>query len=103
MEIKNRNLFRLTRMVIFGGSALFKFLAAFRRSKKRLLIIKTDAIGDFILFRNFIEIVKRSEKYGDYEIDLLANDLCRDIALTYDASFISEFFFPRQYALYESP
>lgn len=103
MEIKDRNSFRLTRFIIFRISAIFKFFALFRSSKKRLLIIKTDAIGDFVLFHNFIEILKRSEKYGEYEVDLLGNVLCRDVALTYDATFISEFFFTRQYALYELP
>lgn len=103
MEIKNRNLFRLTRFVIFRVSAIFRLLARLRSPKKRLLIIKTDAIGDFILFRNFIELIKRSAKYSRYEIELLANPLCKDVALVYDASFVSAFYFTRQYDLYEAP
>lgn len=103
MEIKNRNLFRLTRLVIFRVSAIFRLLAKLRPAKKRLLIIKTDAIGDFILFRNFIELTKHSAKYSGYEIELLANPLCKDVVSTYDASFVSAFYFTRQYELYESP
>jgi len=103
MVIKNRNLFRLTRFVIFKVSILFRFLAKFRSPKKRLLIIKTDAIGDYILFRNFIELVKQSEAYKDHEIDLLGNSLWKDLALLHDAPFVSEFMFTRHYELYEAP
>jgi ADP-heptose:LPS heptosyltransferase len=103
MEIKNRNLFRLTRFVLFRVSALFRFMAKFRSPKKRLLLIKTDAIGDYILFRNFLEVIKSSEAYQNYEIDLLGNDAYKDIAITYDAAFINNFTFIKPYDLYESP
>jgi ADP-heptose:LPS heptosyltransferase len=103
MVIKNRNSFRITRFVIFKVPILFRFLAKFRPAKRRLLIIKTDAIGDYILFRNFIEIVKLSDEYKDYEIDLLGNSLWRDMALTYDAPFVTELMFARPYDLYEAP
>lgn len=103
MEIKNRNLFRLTRFVMFQISSLFRLLAVFRRPKKRLLIIKTDAIGDYIILRNFIEIVKSSEKYKDHEIHLLGNPIWRDIALTYDSKWVTEYIFVKDNDLYESP
>jgi ADP-heptose:LPS heptosyltransferase len=103
MEIKNRHLFRLTRLVLFKVSALFRFMAKFRSPQKRLLIIKTDAIGDYILFRNFLEVIKNSKTYSDYEIDLLGNQVYKDIALTYDAAFIKRFTFIKPYDLYESP
>ncbi len=103
MEIRNRHLFRLTRFVIFKISFLFRLMAKFRRAKKRLLIIKTDAIGDYILLRNFIELVKGSEKFRDHEIHLLGNPAWRDIALTYDSAFVSEFIFVKDNELYESP
>ncbi|HVW94771.1 MAG TPA: glycosyltransferase family 9 protein [Mucilaginibacter sp.] len=100
---ENRNLFRLTRFILLKVPALFKFFARFRAADKRLLIIKTDAIGDYILFRNFIEILRTSEKYKDYRIDLLANVLCRDIALTYDSAFIDNFIFEKPLTLYYKP
>lgn len=103
MLIENRNLFRLTRFVLLKFPAIFKFFAKFRRQQKRLLIIKTDAIGDYILFRNFIEVVKRSDLYRDYEIDLLGNVLWQDIALKYDQPYIENFIFIKANALYGSP
>lgn len=82
---------------------LFKFFARFRSPQKRLLLIKTDAIGDYILFRNFIEVVKSSDKYKDHRIDLLGNLLWQDIALKYDAPYIDKFTFIKPVYLHEQP
>ncbi len=103
MVIKKRNLFRLTRLVLLKLPYLLRFINKFRSPKKRILIIKTDAIGDYVLFRNFLEVVKASEKYKDHEIDLLGNVVWQDIALWYDKPFISNFRFVKPDDLYESP
>jgi len=103
MNIKNRNLFRITRFILLKLPALFKFFANFRTPQKRLLIIKNDAIGDYILSRNFIEIVKKSEIFKDHKIDLLGNELWQDLALKYDSQFIDDFFFVIPDELYELP
>ena len=103
MAIKNRNLFRLARFILLKLPLLLKFFAKFRNSQKRLLIIKADAIGDYILFRNFIEIVKKSEIFKDHKIDLLGNRLWQDLALAYDSPFVDNFFFIIPDELYESP
>jgi ADP-heptose:LPS heptosyltransferase len=103
MQIKNRNLFRATRFILLKLPWVFRFFAKFRRGQNRVLIIKTDAIGDYILFRNFIEILRNSEKYKDCQIDLLGNVLWKDLALKYDASFLDKLYFIRHDELYESP
>ena len=100
---ENRNLFRLTRFFLLKLPPLFRFFAKFRKPQKRLLIIKTDAIGDYVLFRNFIEVVKRSEQYQFYQIDLLGNRIWADLALKYDSTFIERFFFVKPDNLYHSP
>lgn len=104
MDIKNRKLFRLTRFVLLKLPAIFRFLAMFRKPAKRLLIIKTDAIGDYVIFRNFIEILKNTEKYRDYQIDLLGNKLWRELNDTYDKQYLNKTYFinnPNSY--YEAP
>jgi ADP-heptose:LPS heptosyltransferase len=103
MQIKNRNLFRLTRFVLLTLPKLLRFLGRFRKPAKRLLLIKTDAIGDYILFRNFIELTKLSEKYRGYQIDLLGNQLWQDVALQYDSRFLNKTYFIRPGSFYESP
>ncbi|MEO8887420.1 MAG: glycosyltransferase family 9 protein [Mucilaginibacter sp.] len=92
---QNRNLFRLTRFIVLKLPSLFRFFSKFKTPEKRILIIKTDAIGDYMLFRNFIEVVKNAPLYAGYEIDLLANPQCKDVAVKYDAGFINQFFFTR--------
>ncbi|HWZ35344.1 MAG TPA: glycosyltransferase family 9 protein [Mucilaginibacter sp.] len=103
MDIKNRKLFRLTRFVLLKLPAAFRFLALFRKPAKRLLLIKTDAIGDYIIFRNFIEILKKSEKYRDYQIDLLGNKAWRDLNETYDKQYLNETYFISPNSFYEAP
>jgi ADP-heptose:LPS heptosyltransferase len=99
----NRNLFRLSRFVLLKVPLLFRFLAKLRPAKNRLLIIKTDAIGDYILFRNYLEVVRKSEKFKGYHITLLGNTLWRDLALNYDSDFVDEFLFISPEPLYHSP
>jgi ADP-heptose:LPS heptosyltransferase len=82
---------------------LLKFFARYRIPQKRLLIIKTDAIGDYILFRNFIEIVCKSEVYKNHEIHLLGNELWKEIALKFDAGYAAKFYFVNPDELYQSP
>src|ERR1700709_434902 len=100
MIIKNRNLFRITRFLILCLPPIFRSLAQLRTPGKRLLIIKTDAIGDYILFRNFIEIIRNSVLYKDYEIDLLGNPRWRDTAEKYDGQYVNRFIFIDSDAFY---
>ena len=58
---------------------------------KSLVLIRLDAIGDYILFRNFIEIIKKSEKYKDYSITLIGNSAWKDLAEELDSEFINNF------------
>lgn len=58
---------------------------------RSILLIRLDAIGDYILFRNFMELLKKSEKYHDYEITLLGNSAWKDIALELDSEYIKKF------------
>lgn len=60
-------------------------------TERSLIIVHTDAIGDYILFRNFIEQIKNSEKYKTYKITLIANELYKDLAQNFDSEFVNEF------------
>lgn len=54
-----------------------------------ILILRTDDIGDYILFRNTLEAVRRI--YPDYKITLLGHQLWKPIAESWDNSFVDEF------------
>ncbi len=58
---------------------------------KSLLLIRLDAIGDYVLFRNFIEVLKKSEKYKDYSITLLGNIAWKNLCEELDGEFIDNF------------
>ncbi len=55
------------------------------------MIVRLDAIGDYVLFRYYIEIVKKSEKYKDYSITLLGNISWKSISNELDKEIIDEF------------
>lgn len=61
--------------------------------KKRLLIIKPDHIGDYIVFRNFLQTFSEDTVYGEYEICLLLNERVRQLAEFLDSSLVAQFFF----------
>jgi len=56
---------------------------------KTILLIRLDAIGDYVLFRNFIEILKN--QYPDYKITLVGNIAWKTIAEEFDTKFIHNF------------
>lgn len=58
---------------------------------KTILLLRLDAIGDYILFRNFIEILSKSEKYKGYRVTLLGNQIWESIARELDGKFIDRF------------
>ncbi|MBE9583922.1 glycosyltransferase family 9 protein [Mucilaginibacter sp. JRF] len=100
---QNRNLYRLTRFILLRVPYLFRLISFLRPTRKKLLIIKADAIGDYIIFRNFIEQVKTSTLYRDHEIHLLGNDLWADLAREVDGDRITRFYFTRPNSLYYNP
>jgi len=59
--------------------------------KKSILIIKLDAIGDYILFRNFLEEIKKSDLYKDYKITFLGNVVVKDLVENLDKEFVDSF------------
>ncbi|HMS32632.1 MAG TPA: glycosyltransferase family 9 protein [Ignavibacteria bacterium] len=55
------------------------------------MILRLDAIGDYILFRNFIKILKESERFKGYKFTICGNILWRELAEKYDKEYIDEF------------
>ncbi|MDP1727096.1 MAG: glycosyltransferase family 9 protein [Bacteroidota bacterium] len=58
---------------------------------KTMLIVRLEAIGDYILVRNFLSIVKSSGKFHDFHITLCGNVIWKDIAERFDKEFIDNF------------
>ncbi|MFY8022413.1 MAG: glycosyltransferase family 9 protein [Bacteroidia bacterium] len=79
------------KLVRFFLSDSFLFIQKPVVKPKTLLLIKTEAIGDYILFRNFIQVIRESEKFRDYQITLIGNELWKDLALQEDATYCNHF------------
>lgn len=58
---------------------------------RSIIIIRPDSIGDYILFRNFLQLFKTSRKYRDYSITLIGNECYKDLALAFDKPYIDHF------------
>lgn len=73
----------------------FIFVSFFIGRKKivpnSLLLIRLDAIGDYVLFRNFIKILKESSKYYNYKITLCGNVIWKDLAESLDSDVVDNF------------
>ena len=63
-------------------------------SRKQIgLIIRNDAIGDYILFRNAMRLLIKTEKYKSYKWIYIGNEITNSFIRKYDGDlFISTFF-----------
>ena len=88
MFIKLKNLFNYL---------LFILISPFVKGKDNvishgtMLVIRLDAIGDYILFRNFLRSLKENEKYENYKITLCGNKIWKEIAETLDDDYADSF------------
>ncbi len=73
-------------MVYFLG---FKF--RYPSQTKRLLIVKNDALGDYIIFRNFIEALQQHPHYKVYEVYLMVHPRVMPLAQLLDQQFVKGF------------
>jgi ADP-heptose:LPS heptosyltransferase len=52
----------------------------FYKSNRKILIIKNDSIGDFVIFNAFVNEIKQSAKFKNYQVDLLTSQRLTPIA-----------------------
>ena len=58
---------------------------------KTCLLLRTDHIGDYVLFRNLLPHIRQSNRFQDYHITLCGNIVYKEIAENLDAEFVDEF------------
>lgn len=58
---------------------------------KRLLIVKNDAIGDYVIFRNFIEALQQHPRYKGYDVYLMVHPRVMPLAQLLDQHFVTGF------------
>jgi ADP-heptose:LPS heptosyltransferase len=75
---------------------IYYFINLFVLSSKEIvqdsiLLVRLDAIGDYVLFRNFIKILKEGEKYKNHKITLLGNSAWKSLSEELDCEYVNEF------------
>lgn len=70
---------------------------------RTLLIVKTDAIGDYLLFRNYLADIRASEMFRGWRISYLGWSACRDLVLAFDKELIDEFIWLDRVAFMRRP
>lgn len=63
------------------------------KTDKTILIYRTDLIGDYLMSRNFLELIRKSKKFKNYKIVVLLNIAVKDLALKFDSKYADEFIF----------
>lgn len=85
---------RLLRILRFGFAERgISYPIISEGTRPRLLVIKTEAIGDYILFRNFLKHLKTSERFKDHELVLVGNNIWKGLAVSLDQQWVDRFFF----------
>lgn len=71
-------------------AALLEQLPQHEITEKKLAIVRLDDIGDYLLWRNFIEVYKQSERYANYSITLIGNVVWKSIFEAFDSHAADE-------------
>ena len=58
-----------------------------------LLIIRLDLLGDFFLYRGFLQTLKKSPKYHDNKITFCCNSNWKELAETYNGNSVDKFLY----------
>ena len=77
-------------IILYRVIALLIKLLPVSNGSNHLLLIKTDEIGDYILFRNLFVYFKQSEKYKGYKITMLGSGSWRKLYEEYDNDIFDE-------------
>ena len=97
MRIHWKRFFRLRRWVksisFFLSDPIYRLPQNEGREKGSLLLIKTEAIGDYILFRNFLQSIRENEKFRGYQIFLIGNELWKPLVNKFDQPYVDFSFF----------
>ena len=70
---------------------------------RKILIIKNDAIGDYLLFRNFIEEISQTYRPKGFEIHVVGNSVWRELGEFLDQPFTDHFYWLKRGGLNTKP
>lgn len=73
--------------IFYYVERIFLFFSKCSETCKGVIVVRTDAIGDYILFRNFLELIYK--KYGRFT--LVGNVAYEDLVLNLDQQYLKSF------------
>lgn len=91
---------KLTRKLLFAFFDRWKKLTIPLKTK-RVLIVKLDAIGDYVLFRNFAHAIKTDPKWQGHSFTLLGNPAFKQLAEHFDQQIFDKFIWVSPSNLYD--
>ncbi len=86
MKLK-RKIYLFVEYLLIRAISLF----GFKKIICGVAVIRLDAIGDYILFRNFLYELKQSSKFADLPVTLIGNKAWKSIAETFDNKIVDSF------------
>ncbi|MCZ6704034.1 MAG: hypothetical protein O6940_13475 [Ignavibacteria bacterium] len=88
-----KRMYIVNKMIFIVHIMLFTILKLrfVQKQKNTLLLVRLDKIGDYILFRNFIEVIAKSDKYKGYDIFLCGNISWKELSEKLDSKYINKF------------
>lgn len=86
-------------LVIWLTDWISSLITPHRIKPKTLLILRLDVLGDYLLFRNYLRVIRESEPYHGYHITFCGNSAIQSLAETFDSELIDQFVWVDIYAL----
>ena len=74
-----------------------------KNTQKTLLVIRLDVLGDYLLFRNYLRVIRQSARYQHHRLVFAGNSAVKSIAETFDGDVIDEFIWTDIYKLSTQP
>jgi ADP-heptose:LPS heptosyltransferase len=72
-------------------------------TRSALLVIKVDEIGDYVLFRNYLQALRANQPFQVDELHLLGNQAWRSLAEEYDKDVVDQFIWLKPKAFLKQP
>jgi ADP-heptose:LPS heptosyltransferase len=93
---------RILRQWTLWKEILCRLPAPARSKQKKLLIVRADDIGDYLLFRNQLGMYKRSSRWAGHSITLLGNAAWKDLFAMLDRETVDETIWVNKHEYLES-
>jgi ADP-heptose:LPS heptosyltransferase len=98
LSLANLFWFLVINLDFLGIGLLLDGINYFKKSfsPRKILVVRLDSIGDYVLFRNFLASIKPNPAYKNYKLTLAGNIVWKDLAETFDNKFVDNFIWINQ-------